>query len=71
LAELAELVTAKFPATHALTAEIEGITSWAVVTRYPNRGDTPLPTLREIETMFPLIKQLRALAAAAPNGEGQ
>jgi hypothetical protein len=58
-------VTAGFPSAHVLTTEIESITSWAVVTRYPNRGDTPLPTLREIETMFPLIKQLRAFAAAA------
>ena len=65
LAELAELATVDFPAAQVLTTQIEEITSWAVVTRYPSRGDTPLPTRHEIATMFPLITQLRAIVAAA------
>jgi HEPN domain-containing protein len=52
LAELAELATVDFPAAQVLTTQIEEITSWAVVTRYPSRGDSPLPTRHEIGQCF-------------------
>lgn len=64
LPELTERATASLSEVRALTDHIEGITSWAVVPRYPSQGDTPPPTVAEIGAMLLLIKQLRTFVTA-------
>ena len=63
LSELTERASASLPEVRVLAERIEGITSWAVLTRYPSLGDTPPPTAVEIEAMLHPIRQLRGFAA--------
>jgi HEPN domain-containing protein len=65
LAELNDLAAGTAPGIGRLSDAIETITSWAVLTRYPARGDTPPPTSGEIGDVLSLVKQLRALVAQA------
>ena len=48
-----------------LAEKIEGITSWAVLTRYPSHGDTAPPTIAEISEALMLVRRLRTFVAKA------
>lgn len=63
LAELADLAANAEPAIRAQAEQVETITSWAVLTRYPSHGDTPPPTCEEISAALQLVKELRGVVA--------
>lgn len=65
LAELNDLAVSSTPEIGRVSEAIETITSWAVLTRYPTRGDTPPPTSGEIADVLSLVKQLRELTVQA------
>jgi HEPN domain-containing protein len=65
LSELAELAVESKPDVRPLAADVESISSWAVLTRYPSHGDTPPPTVAEISVALSLVQRLRTLATEA------
>lgn len=65
LAELADLAANAEPAVRAQAEQVETITSWAVLTRYPSHGDTPPPTSEEIAAALQLVRELRGVVAKA------
>ena len=65
LAVLSDLATEARLDVQTLAEKIEGITSWAVLTRYPSHGDTAPPTIAEISEALMLVRRLRTFVAKA------
>jgi len=63
LSELTELAVQGKLDVRPLATDVESISSWAVLTRYPSHGDTPPPTVMEISEALSSVKRLRTFAA--------